>query len=64
MYCVISVITFLTQVLKLLPLDFPLSVMKQFFIRSLRSTIDTSRTSRIQHNLAKGENLQVRNKIL
>jgi len=47
------------QVLKLLPLDFPLSVMKQFFIRSLRSTIDTSRTSRIQHNLAKGENLQV-----
>ena len=48
------------QVLRLLPLDFPLSSVKQFFIRSLRSTIDASRTSRIEHNLAKGENLQVR----
>lgn len=50
----------MVQVLRLLPLDFPLSSVKQFFIRSLRSTIDASRTSRIEHNLAKGENLQVR----
>ena len=49
-----------TQVLQILPSVWPISTVKAFLMHSLRSSIDTSRTVKIEKNLAKGENLQVR----
>ena len=48
-----------TQVLELLPHDWPLLTVKSFLVRGVRGTMDAHRTSKIEYNLAKGENLQV-----
>lgn len=48
------------QVLELLPPDWPVATVRAFLLRSLRGSIDTFRTDRIEHSLARGENLQVR----
>lgn len=47
------------QVLECLPPDWPIKTVKAFLLHSLRSNIHTFRMERIQHNLARGENLQV-----
>ena len=47
------------QVLQILPSVWPISTVKSFLMHSLRSSIDTSRTIKIEKNLGKGENLQV-----
>ena len=48
------------QVLQMLPSRWNLSTVRQFLMRSIRNTNTTHKTSRIEHNLARGENLQVR----
>ena len=52
------------QVLELLPPDWPVATVRAFLLRSLRGSIDTFRTDRIEHSLARGENLQVTLKLL
>ena len=47
------------QVLELLPHDWPIVTVKAFLLRSARGSMDAHRTSKIEYNLAKGENLQV-----
>ena len=49
----------LLQVLELLPPDWPIVSVKAFLMHSMRSSIDTSRTVKVERNLSKGENLQV-----
>ncbi|KAL5479964.1 hypothetical protein EMCRGX_G023570 [Ephydatia muelleri] len=52
------------QVLQILPSVWPISTVKSFLMHSLRSSIDTSRTIKIEKNLGKGENLQVRSQLM
>lgn len=47
------------QVLELLPHNWPVATVKEFLLRSIRGSMDAHRTSKIEYNLAKGENLQV-----
>lgn len=47
------------QVLECLPPDWPIRSVKAFLLHSLRSSIHTFRMDKIEHNLARGENLQV-----
>ncbi len=46
----------------MLPSQWDVSTVKEFLMRSLRNTTHTMRTVKIEHNLAKGENLQVERK--
>ena len=48
------------QVLELLPHDWPIVTVKAFLLRSVRGGMDASHTAKIEYNLAKGENIQVR----
>lgn len=45
--------------LQILPSQWEISTVKDFLVRSIRSTTNAGRTSKIEHSLAKGENLQV-----
>ena len=47
------------QVLELLPHDWPVTTVKAFLMRSIRGSMDTYRTGKIEYNLARGENLRV-----
>ena len=48
------------QVLELLPHDWPVTTVKAFLLRSIRGSMDTHRTGKIEYNLSRGENLRVR----
>jgi tetratricopeptide (TPR) repeat protein len=48
------------QVLELLPHDWPVATVKAFLLRSVRGSMDAHRTGKIEYNLARGENLRVR----
>ena len=50
----------LVQVLELLPPDWPIVSVRAFLMHSMRSSIDTSRTVKVERNLSKGENVQVK----
>ena len=43
----------------MLPSRWNISTVREFLMRSIRNTNTTHKTSRIEHNLARGENLQV-----
>lgn len=52
------------QVLELLPPDWPITTVKTFLMHSLRSNVHTFRMDKIEQNLARGENLQVRREFI
>lgn len=47
------------QVLELLPPDWPITTVKAFLMHSLRASVHTYRTVKIEHSLARGENIHV-----
>jgi len=46
--------------MELLPSDWSISTVKMFLLHSIRSSVDTHRTEKIEQSLARGENLMVR----
>ncbi len=45
--------------LELLPPNWPISTVKMFLLHSIRSSVNTHRTEKIEQSLARGENLMV-----